>query len=409
MQTLFKVAFLLLWGLVLTLWARSSEVPGRQMVISPEVSKEPALPETPFDYSNIPLPDHYKRNAFPPHFPFQHAAVRLDNTPPDNPITNEGATLGRVLFYDKKLSANRTVSCGSCHQQAHGFSDPRVVSEGFAGGHTRRHSMGLVNARFYYSGKFFWDERAETLEEQVLMPFLDPVEMGLSPAELVSIVAEQPYYPSLFQDAFGDSTVTADRIAKALAQFVRSLVSTGSKYDRTRRQVWSPIEDFPGFTPEENFGKRIFFLPIVVSSGDLVNCSGCHVTEAFVGPIPNGRFGTTTSVTNGLDAVSTDDLGVFESTGNRRDIGKFKAPSLRNIAIRPPYMHDGRFSTLEEVIEHYSSGIQDHPNLTPPLRSFDGRPIQFQFTQREKDALIAFLHTLTDMEMLTDEKFSNPF
>ena len=367
------------------------------------------LPEKHFNYANIELPSHYTSNNFPSEFLFQHAAVEFDNTPEDNPITDAGATLGRVLFYDKELSANGTVSCASCHLPAYGFSDPKVLSEGFAGGHTRRHSMGLANARFYYSGKFFWDERADTLEDQVLIPFQDPVEMGLTHEGLENMVSAEPYYPPLFKSAFGDETINSERIAKALAQFVRSMVSTTSKYDKARGKVRSAVQDFPDFTDQENFGKRLFLLPFQLDNGDVANCAVCHVTEAFVGSIPIGKFNTTTAVTNGLDAESTDDLGVYETTGNQNDIGKFKAPSLRNIAVSPPYMHDGRFSTLEQVLDHYSTGIQKHPSLGTPLLGSDGEPIKFNFTQAEKDAIIAFLNTLTDHEMLSDEKFSDPF
>ncbi|SEB36902.1 cytochrome c peroxidase [Tenacibaculum sp. MAR_2009_124] len=367
------------------------------------------LPNEYFNYANIPLPAHYTSNAFSSQSPFQHAAIDFDNTPANNPITDEGATLGRVLFYDKKLSANGTVACASCHKQEVGFSDTDVLSEGFDGGRTRRHSMGLTNARFYYTGKFFWDERAATLEDQVLMPFQDEVEMGLTIPKLEEIVRNESYYPPLFEAAFGTETISSEKIGRALSQFIRSMVSTTSKYDIARSEVQSPTDNFPGFTQEENQGKSLFYLPITTTSGDRVNCSGCHVSEAFVGPIPNGPFGTTTSVTNGLDAVSTDDLGINETTNNANDIGKFKAPSLRNISIRPPYMHDGRFATLKEVVEFYNSGIQKHTNLRPPLLGSDDNPIRLNLNQAQKDALVAFLETLTDYEMLSDEKYSDPF
>ncbi len=368
------------------------------------------LPAEHFNYADIELPTHYTTNGFPTQLQFQYAPTEVDNTPIDNPITDAGATLGRVLFYDKKLSANASISCASCHQAEHGFSDPNVLSEGFEGGLTRRHSMSIVNARFYAEGKFFWDERAETLEEQVLMPFQDEVEMGLTLTELLNIVNEQTYYPPLFEDAFGDETITTDRISKALAQFIRSLVSTTSKYDQARGEVESPMVDFPSFTSQENEGRRLFYLPQQLTNGLNANCVACHASEAFIGPIPINPNGPTTfATTNGLDANSTDDLGINEVTENPNDIGKFKAPSLKNIAIRPPYMHDGRFATLEEVIDHYSSGIQNHPNLISPLVNSDGEVGQFDFTQEEKEALIAFLNTLTDHQMLTDEKYSNPF
>jgi cytochrome c peroxidase len=314
-----------------------------------------------------------------------------------------------VLFYDQRLSQNGTVACATCHQQEYGFSDPDVLSVGFEGGLTGRHSMSIVNARYYVSGKFFWDERAATLEEQVLMPFQDDVEMGLTLDELEQIVRDQTYYPILFADAFGDETINSERISRALAQFIRSIVSTSSRYDQARVEVDSPITDFPGFTQEENLGKRLFYLPQPLDNGNSSNCSGCHASEVFVGPIPAVNNGTTTSTNNGLDLMSTDDLGIFEATGNSLDIGKFKAPSLINIAVRPPYMHDGRFATLEQVIEHYSTGIKSHPTLTSPLANDNGEAGNFNFTDAEKDALLAFLNTLTDHALLSDERFSSPF
>ena len=283
------------------------------------------------------------------------------------------------------------------------------LSEGFEGGRTRRHSMGLVNARFYFSGKFFWDERAASLEEQVLLPIQDEVEMGLTISDLERIVSEQAYYPPLFEAAFGNEAITSERIGLALAQFVRSLVSTTSKYDLARAEVANPMLDFPAFTAQENRGKTLFFRPIASSTGGAVNCAGCHVSEAFVGPIPNGPIGASSATNNGLDSVSNDDQGLFEATARPNDRGKFKSPSLRNIGLRPPYMHDGRFATLEEVIEHYNSGIQDHPTLAPSLRDDNGNPIRLNLSEDVKAALVAFLHTLTDYSMLEDEKFSDPF
>ena len=361
------------------------------------------LPAEYFNYENIQLPDHYTTNAFSTQF--QRAAVEFDNTPANNRITNAGATLGRVLFYDKKLSANGTIACASCHKPEHGFSEPEILSKGFKGGRTRRHSMGLVNTRFYFGGKFFWDERAASLEDQVLEPIQDAVEMGLTLEQLQKTVKAQTYYPSLFEAAFGNNAITSDRISKALAQFIRSLVSTTSKYDKARSQVSSPIIDFPAFSELENEGKRLFFLPIQTNSGTRINCASCHVSEAFVGA-PRGM---TNATNNGLDAVSTDDLGIYEATNNKNDIGKFKTPSLRNIAIRPPYMHDGRFTSLQEVLDHYSTGIQKHSNLAAQFSDSSGNPIRLNLSQAQKDALIAFLKTLTDNEMLSDEKYSDPF
>lgn len=369
----------------------------------------PNLPEQYFNYANIIIPSHLQQNDVSNRGRFQRAAISLDNTPTDNPITDAGATLGRVLFYDEKLSANGTISCASCHLQQHGFADPRVLSVGFDGELTRRHASSLANARFYDSGKFFWDERADTLEQQVLMPFQDEIEMGLTLARLEEIVSEQSYYPDLFADAFGNSVISSDRIAKALSQFIRSMVSTTAKYDVARAQVNSRTSRFPGFTRQENRGKMLFYRPIRTDGGGRVSCAGCHISEAFVSPDSGRAFASTDATSNGLDAQSTDDLGVAETTNRRRDIAKFKSPSLKNIAVTAPYMHDGRFSTLEQVIDHYSTGIQNHPNLPRRLRNPDGSPVRLNFSAQEKQDLIAFLRTLTDESMLTDERWSDPF
>ncbi|MCB0706515.1 MAG: c-type cytochrome [Saprospiraceae bacterium] len=355
------------------------------------------LPEDPYDYITLNLPDHLVTNVLLG--PGQKAAVDNDNTPTTNPTTNEGATLGRVLFYDKKLSANGTISCASCHKQEHGFSDNEVFSFGFEGGKTRRHSMSLINAKWYGRGRFFWDERAATLEDQVLMPLQDPVEMGMTLEEVVYSVGAQSYYPPLFEDAFGTAEINSERIASALAQFVRSIVSTNSKYDEGRQQVNLPTNDFPNFSESENNGKRLFFLPVNLGGG---GCIGCHSTEAFINP-DNGP------TNNGLDAESTTDLGVYEAINNPAFLGTFKVPSLKSVALTAPYMHDGRFSTLEEVIEHYNSGIQDHPNLGAALRDDNEQPIQLNLTEQEKTDLVNFLHTLTDEDITNDIKFSNPF
>jgi cytochrome c peroxidase len=355
------------------------------------------LPNIAYDYSSLNLPSHFTTNV--PGSPLPTSINGTDNTPTDNPITDDGATLGRVLFYDKKLSANGTISCASCHKQDQGFSDDAVLSEGFDGGLTRRHSMTLINARFYQRGRFFWDERASTLEEQVLEPFQDPVEMGMTLDQVVDVVQEQPYYPELFEKAFGSEEVTTDRISKALSQFVRSIVSFSSKYDEGRSQVTTPGANFPNFTSEENLGKNIFFSTIPNDGGA---CFGCHTTEAFISANPGPQ-------NNGLDAFSTTDFGAGEVFTNSIFEGRFKTTSLRNVELTAPYMHDGRFTTLEEVVEHYNSGIQDHPTLSPALRDANNDPIRLNLTDAEKSALVAFLKTLTDNSVSTEIKWSDPF
>lgn len=345
------------------------------------------LPASPLNYANPALPAYLSAGPI--------AAQR--NTPPGNPVTDWGASLGRVLFYDTRLSANTTIACASCHVQARGFSDPEVLSRGFRGGVTGRHSMGLLNAAYYPNGRFFWDERAATLEAQVLQPIQDTVEMGMSLDLLVARLAAVSWYPTLFERAFGTPAVTSDRIARALAQFVRSMVSYQTKFDAGRAtlppQANLAQAVFPNFTPQEQLGKALFFDP---ARG---NCAACHGTETFTAPGARN---------NGLDLVSADP-GTAAVTGNPADHGHFKVPSLRGVAERAPYMHDGRFATLEAVIDHYSTGVQDAPTLSPPLRGPGGAVRRANFTPQERAALVAFLGTLSDPVLATDPRWASPF
>lgn len=331
------------------------------------------LPSSSFNYANVDLPNYFLANG----------TAQEDNTPNNNRITNNGATLGRVLFYDKQLSANNTVSCASCHEQSKGFSDSNALSIGFQGGLTARNSMGLANAKYYDNGRFFWDERAATLEDQVLMPIQDAIEMGLTLEELETKLQNDDYYNVLFRRAFGDETVSRQRIALALAQFVRSMVSYESKYDAGLAQTNNPNANFPNFTASENMGKNLFF-------SNRTRCSDCHDTNAFVGDQARN---------NGLDATLTD-------TGVRR--GEFKTSSLRNIELTAPYMHDGRFSTLAQVVEHYNSGVQNSNNLDNRLE-VRGGVRRLNLSNNEKQAIVNFLITLTDDNFINDEKFSDPF
>lgn len=367
-----------------------------EVITTDPVAAELNLPSTPFDYSSLSLPAHFTTNT---PGPLPTSINGIDNTPSTNPITNNGATLGRVLFYDKNLSLNRSIACASCHVQNLGFSDSAVLSKGFAGGLTRRHSMTLINARFYQRGFFFWDERANSLEAQVLMPFQDATEMGLTLTSLVQRVREQAYYKPLFTNAFGDTALTSNRISLALAQFVRSIVSYSSKYDVGRAAAPNPGANFSNFTAEENLGKTLFLTTIPNGGGA---CFGCHTTEAFVSANPGPQ-------NNGLDAISSSDRGAGEIFANPIFVGRFKTTSLRNIELTAPYMHDGRFRTLEQVVEHYNSGIKNHPTLSPALTDASNNPVRLNFTAAQKAALVAFLKTLTDVSVSSNVKWSNPF
>lgn len=348
------------------------------------------LPETPFNYANIALPPHLTTPQ----------VQNDDNTPEDNPITNEGATLGRVLFYDKRFSINNTISCASCHHQDKAFTDGVQFSVGFAGGLTGRNLMSLTNARFYRRGSFFWDERAPTLEFQSTQPTQDPVEMGSSFPDVINEIASEPYYQTLFADAFpGDpSPISRDNVERALAQFMRSMVSYQSKFD-----IGFPT-GFTNFTPQEEAGRQLFFNN--PPQPGHIDCSSCHGSVNFVQPVPRN---------NGLDAVTTDP-GFAAVTGRAQDEGRFKMASLRNVELSGPYMHDGRFVTLEEVIEFYSTGIQLHPNLNGRLRVNGapggpppGPPLRPNYSPAEVAALVAFLKTLTDTNFTTDPRWSDPF
>jgi len=355
----------------------------------------PALPVTPYNYANVTLPPYF--NAPP--------INGQDNTPGNNQVTNAGATLGRVLFYDKHLSANNTVACASCHKQSEGFSDNAVFSTGFEGGLTGRNSMGLANAMYYTNGHFFWDERAASLEAQVLMPIQDGTEMGMNLTDLVNKLSEVEYYEDLFTDVYGDPIITANRISLALSQFVRSMISYRTDFDAGLQSIGNNQNfqniDFPNFSASENLGKELFF-------SNRTNCSTCHGTTNFVAPGPRN---------NGLDLIYADN-GIGDVSGDNRDNGRFKVNSLKNVEMTAPYMHDGRFNTLAQVVEHYNSGVQAHPNLSPQLNTGGGpgnppggpiQPRRLNLTQAEKTALVDFLGTLTDDAMMNDVKFSDPF
>lgn len=338
----------------------------------------PSLPDTLYDYEHIDYPSHMTND------PILNLTNGFNN---GDYITNEGATLGRVLFYDKNLSANNTISCSSCHHQEKAFSDGMTFSAGFEGGLTGRNSMAISNVN--YNRRFFWDTRATFIEDQALMPIQHPIEMGMNLPDLEIKLALLSYYPALFNAAFGSTEITSEKVALALGMFMKSMRSFRSKYDQ------GVENNFADFSADEYAGKEMFF------SGDF-KCNNCHISQ---------NFGGTERHNNGLDAVYTD-WGYANVTGDSSDIGRFKNPSLRNVELTAPYMHDGRFATLEEVIDFYSNGVQPHPNLDDRITSdmtTGGTPIHFNFTPEEKTALIAFLKTLTDYAYIADPKYSNPF
>ncbi|MDG1262245.1 MAG: cytochrome c peroxidase [Flavobacteriales bacterium] len=335
------------------------------------------LPETPYNYAEITLPASWDNDALD----------LFENIPSFNETTDEGATLGRVLFHDINLSSDQTISCESCHHQSSGFSDNNQFSEGINGAMTTRNSMTLTNLS--YTRRFFWDRRVNGLENQVLIPIEHPEEMGLFLEEMTTRLSALDYYPALFTAAFGDPEVTSNRVGLALSQYLRSIYSYRSKFDE------GEATDFANFTDQELLGKEVYF------NGE-TKCNQCHMTNIFYTP---------GSMNNGLDLVYSDG-GVQNQSGNASDEGRFKVATLRNLSYTAPYMHDGRFNTLEEVIEHYNSGIQAHPNLNDQLTvdsSIGGEPVQMNLTDEEKAALIAFLRTLDDHILMNDIRFSDPF
>lgn len=304
-------------------------------------------------------------------------------------ITDAGATLGRVLFYDPRLSINNRISCGSCHSQKHGFADPRQFSEGFGGKFTSRNAMAIINPSI--NNHFFWDSRVSHIEELSLEPVRNHIEMGMEKmSDLVIKLQNTSYYPELFNRAFHSEKISEGKIASALSQFMCSLVSVESRMDKASHNGMSSLSEL------EQLGHNLFF-----SSKTM--CGSCHSGGNFSAPdFPGGGYSQPNvqgTANIGLQLVYTD---------NGKREGQFKIPTLRNIAVTAPYMHDGRFKTLEEVINHYDNGIASHQNLDSKFRTPQG-PKKLNLSAIEKLALVAFLNTLTDEKFLKDERYSDPF
>lgn len=335
-----------------------------------------------------------------PQTPYSYSADTSNNLIP---------TLGRVLFYDTRLSANNSVSCATCHKQAFAFSDNVQFSRGFAGQLTGRNAMPIQNLAQNTNVGFidddltitvgdsgfssfgphtlFWDGRETLVEAQVLRPITNHVEMGMTIDELTTKLAQLPEYKSLFENAFGSDEITQGKVGVAIAKFISSISSNQSKFDKyTQGQIQ--------LTAAEEIGRGLFF--------NKYNCNSCHQVTILNGYQEGGGF-----VDIGLDMIPTDQ-GRFDVTGNSSDMGKFKIPTLRNVALTAPYMHDGRFNTLDEVLNHYSTEILNSKNLDIRLQE-NGAPKQFLISDQDKQNLIAFLNTLTDYQMITDPKFSSPF
>jgi cytochrome c peroxidase len=324
------------------------------------------LPEEVLDYETLDLPNTFSLNQVPN-------------------FTNEGATLGRVLFYDRKLSVNNKVACSSCHHQELAFSDGNAKSEGFTDQKTRRNAMTIINT--INEETFFWDSRSTDLTDMVLMPIKDHVEMGLEElGDLETKLKSTSYYPKLFNAAFDSDEINKEKIANALEQFLNSMITANTKFDRSS----SNLDDL---NQTELAGLSLFW-------GDAM-CINCHGGNDF-----RGSWGEDWA-NIGLD-MTYNDNGLGETMTVEAQ-GVFKVPSLRNIELTAPYMHDGRFQTLREVVDHYSDNIEAHNNLDWRLRDGNGGAIRLDLDETEKEQLIAFLMTLTDHEFINDEKFSDPF
>lgn len=335
--------------------------------------------------------------------------IRKDNTG-GNTITNAKATLGRVLFYDKSLSINNTVSCASCHKQEFAFSDTNIASHGVEGGTTGRHSMRLINARFATDTRFFWDKRAATLEQQTTKPLQDHAEMGYSGQNgrgnldtLLKKLQSIDYYNELFKFVYGDVAVTENRLQECLAQFIRSIQSFDSKYDAGRATAANDAAPFTNFTQQENDGKNLFITPPVFNTNSVringgLGCNGCHNAPEFDSDPNSGNNGIIGKVTGvGIDLTNT------------------KAPSLRDLVNstgnpNSSMMHTAVFKTLKQVIGHYGN-ITANPNNTNLDNRLKPNGIgqQLNLTAQEVDAVVAFLKTLTGTNVYADKKWSNPF
>jgi cytochrome c peroxidase len=339
------------------------------------------IPYDPTPYT-IPKPDHF------PEIPI----------PVDNPQTAEGVELGRMLFYDPILSADSTMACASCHFPPGSFTDKLAVSTGIDGIAGTRSSMSLLNVAYFTNG-LFWDGRTMTLEELALIPVEDPIELHNTWVNLIQQLKVHPVYPEKFRKAFGienTSQITKELAAKAMAQFMRILISSGeSKYDLF-------INDFQYEPTDSEFrGRDMFFDEGVPDGFPDAECSHCHNAPLFT---VNEYFN------NGLDSVgpALEDLNNFIDkglggvTGTLTDYGKFRAPPLRNITMTAPYMHDGRFWTLEEVLDHYDSGGKLSINKDPLIRPLG-------LTESQKQDIINFLKLLDDTEFINNPDVQNPF
>lgn len=326
-------------------------------------------------------------------YKLEYGALPTPTIPSDNQLTIQGVKLGRMLFYDKQLSGDGTLACAGCHVQSNGFSDTAQFSTGILGFKGGRQAMASFNM-LWNNNEFFWDGRAHLLRDQAILPIQDSLEMNETLENVVSKLSSSQAYVDQFERAFGSTHINQLKISLALEQFMNSIVSWNSKYDKVERGELS-------YTASEQRGKDLFFEEynqfFPATSG--ADCAHCH---------SGANFENDLYMNNGLDddASFTDD-GRMKVTMDATDRAKFKVPTLRNIELTPPYMHDGRFNTLEEVVDHYNSGLVNSSTIDPALENT--RATGLFLTAQDKADLVAFLKTLTDNDMTTDSRFSSPF
>ena len=306
--------------------------------------------------------------------------------PSNNPQTEEGVLLGKKLFFDPILSDDGSLACAGCHNTTNAFTDTTRFSDGIDGLFGNRNAMPLFNLAWNYDNSFFWDGRDRGLENQVFEPITNPLEMHSTWEAVAEKLQAHPEYPELFNAAFGSQTIDSVLVSKAIAQFERTLISANSKFDKF-------LLGTANLTPEESNGFTVF---MDESKGDCFHCHGSDNNPLWT----DNKFHN-----NGLDSTFSD-LGLGNVTGDPADNGKFKTPSLRNLAFTAPYMHDGRFETIEEVINHYSEGLQNSTTIDPLMKKVDQGGVQLSL--QEKADLKAFLLSLSDTDFINNPNFSNP-
>jgi len=353
------------------------------------INEEPVLPDVPYEYDDVEFPAHFLSNEL--NFEAGYRSGGVDTLAFED-LDNDKSTLGRVLFYDKKLSALENISCANCHRQSLSFAENKQFSEGISSP-TRRNSLQLNDIAWTNNDRFFWDMSETDLHEMISLPLTDENEIGANMNDISVKLGLTNYYPELFQKAFGDEAINEERIVDALVNFISSMTTFNSRFDQ------EAANDFAGFTDQQLLGKDLF----------ANNCSTCHTqgsnADFFIDFPTNGdEFSMLEMMpfvfNNGLpDDPNDHGAGEWDEQFNHL----FKMPSLRNIELTAPYMHDGRFSSLEEVVEFYSEDVvmNDWGFFIP-----DGG---FKFSDEEKKALVSFMKTLTDDSFLTNPRWSDPF